>query len=659
MLAAVYSGYAQPPVASITATPTSGCAPLGVSFNGLASGVGPFTWTWTINGGSPNTSALQNPSSIFNTPGNYTVSLVVKNASGNSNTATVQITVNPTPVADFLEDKKTGCYPTHINFTNTSTAGGGGTITSYSWSFGDGTQDTAKNPNHIYTLAGTFPVTLYVTNSFGCTGNTQIKNVQNAVTITGGISVNFSNSLNSSCTLPVTASFANTSTGPPVLSYLWNFGDGSPTDNTPSPSHPYSVANNYVVKLAVTSSQGCSDTLSQNVNITASGNLTDYTAPDTVCIGTSVTFKNISSPFPNSSSWNYGDGSPVDIARDGHHSYATPGIYAVQLTNTFSGCNGSITKNLYVVNPPVTSFSGTNIANCQPPLTSTFTNTSTGATSWYWDFGDGSSSTLQNPLPHTYTTSGIFNVTLTSSAGSGCSNAVQKVAYVKIQKPVVGFSNLPAYGCAPYTFTPAANIITVDGVATYNWNFGNGNTSTLQNPPPQTFAAGLYNVKLIITTNGGCSDTATGVVKVGSTKPVPAFSFVPPTACVKSAIQFTDLTPVGTSNQWLWEFGDGNTSTIENPTYSYLKPGTFKVRLTAYEDGCWDTLSQTIVINPPLADFKFTPVCGQKNSFIFTDNSTGPVTTWFWDFNDGSTFQVRIHPHMYFLQALQKHIRLL
>ncbi len=645
VLASFSSAIAQP-VATITASPTSGCAPLGISFNGSATGTGTTTWNWTINGGSPSTSNIQNPSSIFNTPGTYNIILVATNASGTSAPASIQVTINPPPAADFTQNKTTGCYPTYIQFTNTSTPGAGATITKYSWTFGDGTQDTVANPDHRYTLAGNFPVTLYVTNSFGCLGTAQIKTVQKAIQISGGITVDFSSSLNSSCTLPVTASFANSSSGPPNLNYLWDFGDGSGTNNLQNPTHPYTVAGNYNVKLAVTSTQGCSDTLIQKVNITSNGNLTDFTYQDTVCVGTSVSFTNISSPFPVSSTWDYGDGSPIANVRNGQHTYASSGNYPVILNNTFSGCTGSITKTIYVVSPPVASFTGTNIASCKPPLTTTFTNTSTGATSWSWSFGDGSPNSSQQNPQHTYTSYSSYPVTLTASAGTGCSTTIVKPDFVTILKPIVAITGLPGYGCAPYSWTPAVSTTTADGVATYSWSFGNGNTSNAQSPPTQTYGPGVYMVYCTITTNGGCTATDSGIVKVGTIKPVPAFSFVPPAACVKSAIQFTDLTPPGTANQWLWQFGDGNTDTARNPIYKYTKPGIFNVRLTAYNNGCWDSISQTIVINPPLADFNYQTTCGVNNSFSFFDSSTGP-TSWSWNFGDGGTSLIQNPTHSY------------
>jgi gliding motility-associated-like protein len=636
LLAASYSVYAQVPVAAISATPLSGCPPLAVSFNDVSSN-SPTSRTWNFGGippiVNPGTSTAANVAVLYTQPGVYTVTLISSNASGSSAPVTVQITVNPIPIANFTQDKTTGCYPTWVNFTNLTTPGPGETITSYLWNFGDGTQDNVPNPSHRYTSGGPLNVILYVKNNFGCTGSAQVKNVQKAIVLTGGIFPNFNSSVNSNCTLPVTANFTNTTTGPPILSWLWDYGDGSPTENLFAPSHSYASAGSYIVKLAATSSAGCSDTLKLPINISANGNLTDFTYPDTVCLNTPVNFQNISSPIPISSIWDYGDGSPVDNLRNGLHTYTVTGTYPVQLTNTFPGCNGFISKNIVVVNPPTTSFTGTNIFSCKPPLTSTFTNTSVGATSWLWDFGDGTTSNLQNPPPHNYLTYGNFSVSLTTSAVGGCSS--NKVITVNINKPTVIINGMPANGCAPYTITPTASATAVDGVASYSWIFGNGNTSTAQNPPPQTYGPGVYKIYCTITTTGGCQATDSGIVKAGSVKPTAAFTFVPPTACVNQAINFTDGSSAGT-DQWFWDFGDGNTATTQNPIYAYLKPGTFNVKLTAYNNGCWDTISHAVIVNPPLADFKIASVCGAKNSFTFTDNSTGPVSTWFWDFGDGT-----------------------
>ncbi len=640
----MYTGYAQVPVASISTTPVSpisGCAPLAVSFNGSGTPAAGLTYSWTFPGGSPATSNTQNQVVIYNTSGTWTATLVVSNSKGSSLPAKVTVTVNPVPTASFTEDKTTGCFPTLITFKNTTVpnSGQGESITSYLWDFGDGTQSSAPSPSHRYVTGGNIQVILYEQNNFGCNGQSQVSMGQ--IKLTGDIIASFFSNLAPTCNLPVTDSFMNTSvtSGLPNISWNWDFGDGGGfSDNRMFPTHSYSTAAKYTARLAVTSTSGCSDTAIQTVNITSNGNLTDFTYPDTVCVNSNVTFNNISSPHPISSMWDYGSG-PVGPSPDGGYTYSAPGTYSVTLTNNFGGCNGSISHTIVVVSAPTASFTGTNLVGCKAPLTTTFTNTSNGASSWSWNFGDGTTSTLQNPPPHIYNALGTYPVTLTTSSAPGCS-ATSATQSVTIQQPTVTLNNpLSFFGCAPYIFTPSASVSAVDGVASYAWSFGNGNTSNVAIPPPQTYLAGKWPVILTITTNGGCTvTTAPDTVLVGNSKPAPVnFSFVPPSACVATNVQFTAASP-STADKWYWDFGDGSTDNTNNPkpTYAYVKPGTYNVQLTEYNQGCWDTLSHSIVVNPPLADFKISTVCGSTNSFIFTDASLGPVTSYLWDFHDGS-----------------------
>ncbi|HEY8732933.1 MAG TPA: PKD domain-containing protein, partial [Puia sp.] len=164
-----------------------------------------------------------------------------------------------------------------------------------------------------------------------------------------------------------------------------------------------------------------------------------------------------------------------------------------------------------------------------------------------------------------------------------------------------------------------------------------------------TYAAGVYNISLTITTNGGCQATATGVVKVGSAQPTTMFTAVPTSQCAGQPIQFTDQS-TGGANQWFWQFGDGSSDTAQNPIYIYTKPGTYDVTLTAYNNGCFQKLTKAafITITPPLADFKYTFACGAKTNYTFTDNSTG-ATSWSWDFGDGTTYNAGPNPpvHIY------------
>ena len=632
---------AQSPVANFSASPLAGCSPLVVSFQDMSTG-GPVNWSW--NFGNGNTSTLQNPTATYFTTGTYTVTLTVTNPNGsNTLTRTNYITVYENPVANFSADKSSGCFPLHVQFTDVSTPGNGNTNVSWLWDFGNGTTSTLQNPQNIYTTAGNFTVTLKVINDKGCTKTITRPNYIN---VTTGVKAKFTNTQPTVCTAPATISFTNTSTGPPTLSYLWNFGDGN-TSNVLNPSHTYTANGTYTATLITFSTSGCQDT-ARSEPIIIGGFISSFNAPADACINESIAFTNTSIPLPVSANWAFGDGGNF-AGINATHSYAATGTYTVWLYNNFGGCLDSVSQSITIYSKPTADFSAPVTVTCQPPFTANFQDGSTGgAVSWLWDFGDGGTSTLQNPS-HTYTSYGNFTVTLIVTNAGGCSDTIVKNDYIKVQKATISITGLPVRGCVPYTITPIPVIISVDPIATYQWDFGDGGSSTLPNPVYTYNAQGTYTVRLIITSVTGCIDTLTMIdaVKVG-TKPVANFTATPIPVCGRQPVYFTDLSVP--ADEWLWDFGDGGTSNIQNPTYSYNDTGYFTVRLIAINNGCRDTLIRTnyTQVLPPIALFMTTADCSNRTSFSFTDQSIAPLT-WTWNFGDGNTSTAQNPVHNYSL----------
>jgi gliding motility-associated-like protein len=638
------SAYSQAPVANFTGTPTAGCSPLIVNFQDLSTG-SPNSWNWSFGNG--NTSSLQNPTASYFTPGTYTVSLTSTNASGsNTLTLTQYITVYEAPVVDFSGSPISGCFPLRVQFSDLSTPGTGNTNVSWLWDFGNGTTSTLQNPFVTYTTAGPFTITLQVTNDKGCTKTISRPNYVN---VTPGVKALFTNTQSTVCNAPASISFTNNSTGPPVLSYFWDFGDGN-FSNAVNPVHTYFSNGSFIVTLVTSSSAGCIDTLKSSP-ILIGGFTTSFNAPASVCVNEAVTFTNTSSPPPNSSSWTFGDGGTANTIH-ATHSYSVPGNYTVWLYNTFSSCNDSISQNITVNPRPVADFSAPVTTRCEPPLTVNFQDLSTGAAvSWQWDFGDGNTSVLQNPI-HTYTSYGSFTVTLIASNAFGCTDTMTRTNYIRIQRASISIPALPARGCIPFTITMIPVITSLDVVTSYDWDFGDGGTSTLANPTHTYIAQGTYTVRLIITTSTGCSDTLTipAAIRVGS-KPVADFSAFPIPVCGTQPVYFTDLTtPV--ADEWEWDFGDGSISLVQNPSHRYSDTGYFTIRLIATNNGCRDTLVKMnyVRVLPPIAIFTPVPNCNNRLQFSFTDQSIvdpslAPLT-WEWDFGDGSpvsTIQNPVH----------------
>ncbi|MGC4037232.1 MAG: PKD domain-containing protein [Chitinophagaceae bacterium] len=626
---AVSSANGQKPVANFTASPLAGCSPLRVDFKDMSSG-SPTSWAWDFGNG--NTSSLSNPSANYLNPGTYTVTLTVKNANGtNTLVRTQYVTVYESPTVSFSSLQTTGCVPLQVQFADSSKAGTGNTNASWYWDFGDGTNSTLQNPAHTYTNAGSFSVTLKVTNDKGCY---RVVTVPNYITTNPGVTADFTNNLPVSCQPPATITFTNATTGPGTFTYFWDFGDGT-TSTDVNPQHDYTTKGLYNVTLVATNSNGCTDTIVKNNLIPVGQFNPSFSNADSVCINSPVSFTNTSVPVPSSQTWDFGDGN-TSSQTNPTNTFTAAGTYTVTLNTTYGTCTDVTSKTIVVVNKPTPDFTAASTAACKPPFNVSFQDQTPGAVSWQWKFGDGGTSNLQNPV-HSYNNYGNYDVTLIVSNSTGCVDSITKSGFIKVTKPQVTIPSLPATGCIPYTINPVANVITADAVVSYLWDFGDGTTSNAQSPSHTYPTQGTYTVSLIVVTSSGCSDTLIipSAVKVGSL-PVADFSASPIPSCASQAVQFTDLSSV--ADAWQWNFGDGSTSSVKNPSHLYPATGPFTISLTVANNGCLATATKLnyVTIKAPISRFDITPDCSNRTSFTFTDQSIGPVTTWSWDFGDGS-----------------------
>jgi gliding motility-associated-like protein len=401
------------------------------------------------------------------------------------------------------------------------------------------------------------------------------------------------------------------------MTFQWNLGNGN-TSTQSAPATTYASNGTYNVSLTATSEFGCSGTITKPV--TLNGPSTIIKAPDTVCQNQQVDFVNDGSVAPQKTLWDFGNGDQ-SIKTNASTVYSTPGNYTVKVFNTYSSCKDSGVKIIHVRAGSTIDFTATNTVACKPPLNVTFQDASVVPnTKWIWDFGDGGTGT-GSPANHLYNSAGTYNVTATFTDASGCEGKITKPSVVKIESPTVKINTVPAGGCVPYTYNPTATVTAPDGIASYLWDFGDGATSTQPNPTHTYNSTGKYDIKLTITTNGGCTITTTEVegVKVG-TPPAPAFTISATDVCASQAVIFTDLTPQPV-DEWSWDFGDGGSSTNKNPSHLYLDSGSFIVKLTAFNNRCpFTSTGQTIHIKPPIAKFTHNINCGSL-AIPFTDLS--------------------------------------
>ncbi|MFN8290344.1 MAG: PKD domain-containing protein [Chitinophagaceae bacterium] len=338
----------QAPVAAFTGSPLSGCSPLIVTFQDQSTG-SPTAWNW--NFGNGNTSTLQHPTATYFTPGTYTVTLTASNAAGsNTITKTQYVTVYESPTVDFSVNIQSGCFPLRVFFQDLSTPGAGNTNVAWFWDFGNGNTSALQNPFVTYATAGVYSVTLRVTNDKGCV---KVLSRPNYITVTNGVKAAFTNTQATVCRPPADISFTNNSTGPPTLSYFWDFGDGN-FSTAQHPVHTYTASGTFTAMLVTSSSAGCVDTAYSNP-IVIGGFTTDFNAPAQVCVNEPVTFTNLSTPTPVNANWTFGDGGTANVIH-AQHTYSTPGVYTVWLYNTYSSCTDSVSHPITVNANPVANF---------------------------------------------------------------------------------------------------------------------------------------------------------------------------------------------------------------------------------------------------------------------------------------------------------------
>jgi PKD repeat protein len=291
------------------------------------------------------------------------------------------------------------------------------------------------------------------------------------------------------------------------------------------------------------------------------------------------------------------------------------------------------------VSIPTASFTYDNA--CTGVVT-TFTSTSTlqsgGSVSTYaWDFGDGGTASTANPT-HSFAATGTFNVQLTVTTATGCTDNVTTPVTVQ-QLPVADFTANTVCSGNATSFTNAST----GGPLTYAWDFGDSNSDNVQNPQHTYTTGGNYNATLIVTNGGNCHDTIQKPVTVNQGA---LAAFQVSTVCYPGTTTFFNSS-TGSIVNYGWSFGDGQVSSAAAPAHNYAAGNYTAILIVATANGCADTATQPVVVNPsPTADFNVAAVC-EGTASTFTDASAGNGLTYDWDFGDGGTDATQNPSHLY------------
>ena len=470
----------------------NGCAPYSVSLNNLSTGGTFILW----NFGDGNVSSLPNPTHVYQTAGTYTIAQFVNNGcSFDTMTATIQ--VYPEPVVGFNMSSNNVCLNEMVSFINASV-----NSVNYSWDFGDGNSSTLTNPTHTYITPGSYTVTLYGYSALnGC-----VDTVDNIIVVGTSPVAMIAPSVLFGCQ-PLTVNYQNISTN--ALFYQWDFGDNN-TSSVVSPSHIFDSVGVYTVQLMAGDLQGCKDSTVVVITVFSKPDA-DFSLSSTYfCSYPEMLNLTNNSVGANSYLWDFDNGS-VSTQVNTNVVYNQAGVFDIQLiaSNSYN-CTDTIIKSFEVYDTPQVAFSPSINKGCQP-LTVTFTNSSLNGVTFIWDFGDGTESFDYIPV-HTYTESGSFTVKLIIYNGSCSDTLIYTDIIVVYPKPIADFSYQDFY----VNGVPDGSVGFLNAsknANSYQWNFGDNETSNEIDPTHRYQKQGAYTVELIAISEFGCKDTVIIIIE--------------------------------------------------------------------------------------------------------------------------------------------------
>lgn len=382
-----------------------------------------------------------------------------------------------------------------------------------------------------------------------------------------------------------------------------------------------------------------------------------FTASTTVgCVPLAVQFQSsVTGMVPVSYLWDFGNGNtstqPNPVA-----FFNTTGTFTVSLTvsDGIQSITASYPAYITVNHPPQASFSAVPVFDACGIQEIQFNSTSSPGTTpivaYNWILGDGNTHNAPS-FNYTYSSSGSFGVSMIVTSADGCQASATENVVAMVNPPLVqaDFSASATNSCLiPFNVTFQNQTIAPAGTQ-YFWDFGNGQTSTLANPTATYNAIGAYTVKLVaVDPQSGCADTQS----------IPAYIIITPLATAAFQLSSTNVCPgqeIQTVNQsgpanasFLWNFGNGQTSTVPNPSFFYTNPGNYNVTLTVNAGGCTAQTTQSVVVNPePNAGFTVnqTYSCHVPASFSFTNTSSGAVS-YHWSFGGAASNSLATHPNI-------------
>ncbi len=435
--------------------------------------------------------------------------------------------------------------------------------------------------------------------------------------------------------------------------YNWRFGDGT-SSSEENPFHtftnhqPYDTV--YHVRL-ISSSDYCVDTIIKDITTYAIPDAKFQTSVSSGCPPLNITVQNRSS-YGELYVWDFGDGTKRTENSETavHHIYmnndSVPENYALTLTAHNDNCKDVFTQNILIF-PRVTANFSTVLLGCNPH-TVDLNNLSVNANIFKWEFGDGITSSREHPT-HTYIYDGwydtVYSTRLTATSYYECSD--DTVIDISVYpSPVANFAVADSQQYPDTVFM--INNETNAGAWDYEWEFGDGTSTTVKEPASHTYGHwGDYLITLDVY-NAYCSDSISRNIILSPPLPIPVFEPEGTySGCEPFDVRFNNESLYG--NAYLWDFGDGYTSIKKSPLHTYYTQGQYRVMLTVFGDGGESYLYKDITVyRKPEVNFQVSPeTVYLPDELVFCNNQSKYGEEFLWRFGDGVTSNKENPEHLY------------
>jgi len=574
-----------------------------------AGGDGNFRYQWQSSIDGTTWSDVLGATAISFTPPNPAATIFYRRSVSSGSCSIkisnqVKLTVNPPAKAEITYTQDKGCAPFQLTNANVTATLFPDRNATYTW-FADGTQIGTGAVFPGYTLANqnqSVVIKLAVTSSLGCKND----EIEHTFATQQDVKAAYTQSTTNGCG-PLNVTFTNPSNSLTAATFKWDFGNGT-TSNLAQPAavtyqpDPTGKDLNYTITLTATTPCG---TTTQTSEVLVKAKPLSIFSPDKTagCSPFKVTFSNTSPGNSSSYTYDFGDGETLTVKDKNSvsHTYNTIAVrdYVVKMIAT-NECGSTESQYTIRVSPNsiVTELvvNSNQLRGCAPMKVDFYNNTK-GASTFVYDFGDGStkiSNTAPEVVTHTFTKAGKYTITL--HASNGCSNASTTEEIEVLEQPLVSFTADKTSGCEGMVVKFKNNSQNAIG---YVWDFGDGTTSNAIEPTHTFTGSGKsFTVTLTATNTLGCTNTISIPNYINTVNPpVATFSVSPGNelSIPNYTFGFKDLSTGAVS--WEWTFGDGSRSTLQNPNRTYAEDGVYSVTLKVLnKEGCSATTTQSVRI---------------------------------------------------------------